>query len=73
MYNLSSLRKTMMSSYLPYLLFKAVTCTVFFGLLVSAKSRIYILFIPSQGLGKYGINIASSPFMQFLGSKSTDL
>ena len=69
MYNLSSLRKTMMSSYLPYLLFKTVTCTVFFGLLVSAKSRIYILFIPSQGLGKYGDKYSQLPLHAVLGVK----
>ena len=61
MYNPSSLRKTMMSSYLPCLLFKTVTCTAFFDLLVSAKSKIYILFIPSHRLGKHDDKYSQLP------------
>ena len=69
MYNPSSLRKTMMSSYLPCLLFKTVTCTAFFDLLVSAKSKSYILFIPSHGLGKHDDKYSQLPLHAIPGVK----
>ena len=55
MYNLSSLRKTMISSYLLCcLLLKTLSCALCPLIsLVSAKSRTYILFLPSQVVGKH--------------------
>ena len=69
MYNPSSLRKTMMSSYLPCLLFKTVMCTAFFDLLVSDKSKMYILHIPSHGLGKQEDKYSQLPLHAIPGVK----